>query len=106
MHATHHVVYDWAHRDRLVHRVDAHIPVCQFSHEGDFGIDLFFTQVPDIEVHVIAVRPRKGAAFVHLVHKRLGEFVAGTKLHGTQARPGFGRAQSIVLQVPIAVLVQ
>ena len=54
-------------------------------------------EVAEIEMHGLTVRGAYGAAFALFVPKRLTNAIAWSEFHRLIARPGVGRAQSIVL---------
>jgi hypothetical protein len=62
--------------------------------------------VTQVEVHHRAVRRVDGATLLLLVHERLGDPVARAELHASHHRRGRRRAQVVVLQVAVAVLVE
>ena len=68
-------------------------------------VDLLFAEMADVEVHHVAVGRLDGAALVLLVPERLAQPVARPELHRLIARPWIGRAEVVVLQIAVAVLV-
>src|SRR5713226_5389463 len=109
--AAHHVVHHRADRDGFVDRVDASVVLGELPHEGDLLVDLFLSQMADIEMHDVTVRSREGAALLLFMYEGLGQLVPRTQLHGPFQRvSGIGNikglAKAIVLQVAVAVLVE
>src|SRR5829696_5751555 len=98
-------MHDRAHRYRLVHRVDAGIALCELAHHRQALVDLLLAEMADIEVNDIAMRRADRATRLLLVPEGLAEAVARPQLHRLLARPGIGRAEIIILQVTIAILV-
>ena len=81
MHAAHAVVNHRTHGNRLINRVDAHVIAGEFAHKGQFFVDDFFAQVPEIEVDVAAIRPFENIAFALFVNKGTREDVARPQFH-------------------------
>ena len=103
--AAHGVVHHRPHRDQLVHRIDADIGFGQFAHHRQPLVDLLLPEMADVEMHHVALRRLDGAALLLLVPERLAQAVARPELHRLLARPGVGRAEIVVLQIAVAVLV-
>src|SRR5436305_1378406 len=103
-------MHDRTYRDRLVHRVDADVVLRQLAHERDLAVDLALAEVPDVEVHIRAVRPIEDVALVLLFHERLRQAVTWPELHRAQLRMALvmhvnRMAEVVVLEVAPAVLV-
>src|SRR5450759_4825818 len=94
---THHVVHHGAHRDGLVHDVDADELAAQLAHEGQLAIDDLLAEMADIEVHVLAVRALEAASCFELGDHGAGDDVAWAELH---------LVRHVVLEEPVAVLVR
>ena len=62
MHAAHHVVHDRPHRDQLLDRIEVLVLEAQLAHERDLGVDLLLAEMPQIQVHDVAVRRLDRAA--------------------------------------------
>src|SRR5581483_4792939 len=103
--AAHGVVHRRADRDRLLHRIDAGEGLRRLGDERQALADLLRAEVAQVEVHRRALRGGDGAALLLLVPERLRQAVARAELHRLGARPGIERAEAVVLQVAIAVLV-
>src|SRR6185503_6173211 len=58
-----------------------------------------------VEVHGLTERGADGPSFLLLVPERLRQAVAGAELHRLWARPRVERAEAVVLEVTVAVLV-
>jgi hypothetical protein len=106
VHAAHHVVLDRPDRDQLVHRVEALVQPAQLAHLRQPGLDQLLPEVAQVEIHDRAVRGVHRAALLLLMDERLGQPVPRTELHAAQHRGGRGRAQVVILQVAVAVLIQ
>src|SRR5262249_46475651 len=93
------------HRNRLMHGIHAGVALRQLAYHWQPFVDLLLAEVADVEMHHIAIRRLDGAALALLVPERLAQSVARSALHRVEARPGIGRAEIVVLEVAVAVLV-
>ena len=62
--------------------------------------------MPDVQVDHVTVRRLDRAALLHLLHERLREPVPRTEFHGSLDGRRVRQAQVVVLQVPVAFLVE
>ncbi|MNV03433.1 hypothetical protein D3C71_936990 [compost metagenome] len=95
-------------RDRLFHRIHTHVGLGQFADEGQTLFQVLLAEVAQVEVNHVAHGALDHAAFLLLLPECLGETVTGTQLHVLVLRladRGF-RAQTVVLQVAVAILVE
>ncbi|MNS91104.1 hypothetical protein D3C72_1251810 [compost metagenome] len=95
-------------RDRLFHRIHTHVGLGQFADEGQALFQVLLAEVAQVEVNHVAHGALDHAAFLLLLPECLGETVTGTQLHVLVLRladRGF-RAQTVVLQVAVAILVE
>src|SRR6185503_7623807 len=58
-----------------------------------------------VEVHGLTERGADGPSFLLLVPERLRQAIAGAELHRLRARPRVERAEAVVLEVAIPILV-
>ena len=106
--ATHGVVGGRTYRNRLFYRIHTHIGLGQFADEGQTLFQVLLAKVAQVEVNHVAHGALDHAAFLLLLPEGLGETVARTQLHVLVLRladRGF-RAQTVILQVAIAILVE
>ena len=104
---THGVVGSRTYRDRLLDRIHTHVGLGQLADEGQTLFQVLLAEVAQVEVNHVAHRALDHAAFLLLLPECLGETVTGTQLHVLVLRladRGF-RAQTIVLQIAVAILV-
>ena len=106
MNAAHHVVNHWPHRNQLFDGIDILVLEAQLANKGQLGVDCLFAQMPKVEIHDWPVRSIDGPALLLFLNECLGESIARPQFHGTQYRFRFGRAEIVVLQIPVAILVQ
>ena len=95
-----------AYRNRLVSRID---PEKCFGKLADLRqplAQLFRTQVPQVEIDGRAVPRRNGASLALFVPESLAQPVTRAKFHSLVTRPWIGWPQTVILQVPIAILVR
>ena len=102
----HGVVHGRQHRDRLPARVDSEVAQCELADLRQALAQLGFSQVAQIEVHDLAMRPADRAAALLFVPVGLAQAVARTELHRLVARRGLGRPEAVVLQIAVASLVE
>jgi hypothetical protein len=106
--ATHGVVGSRTYRNRLFYRIHTHVGLGQFADEGQTLFQVLLAKVAQVEVNHVAHGALDHAAFLLLLPEGLGETVARTQLHVLVLRladRGF-RAQTVILQVAIAILVE
>ena len=105
VYAAHHVVHDRTHGDQILDRIQVLVLLAQLADEGDLRVDLLLTEMPEIEVHDGAIRRIDRATLLELLHERLRQAIARSQLHRPQHRVRLRRAQLVVLQIAVAVLV-
>ena len=63
----------------LLHRIDAQVGAGEFGDVGQFGVEHVFTEVPNVDVHVVLVRPG-AASFEDFENHRARDDVAWRKV--------------------------
>jgi hypothetical protein len=99
-------VDDWPHRHELGDGVDVLVLQAQLAHERELAVDELRTEMAQVEVHYRAVWRFDDPALLRLVDKGLGEPVTRAELHAAQHWRRARRAEVVVLQVAVAVLVE
>ena len=80
-------------------------PLAELPDERDSGVDLLFSQMPEIEIDDVTVRTFDRASSFLFLDEGLGQTVARTQFHRAQDRFGLGFAQIVILQVTISIFV-
>ena len=93
------------HRNQFLHRIDIFIAQAKLAHERQLGVDQFFAQMAQIEMHHRPVRPIYRAPFLHFSDVCLRQPVAWPQFHVAQHRLGLRRAQVVILKIAIAIFV-
>src|SRR3989442_594363 len=92
----HDVMLPWAHRDRLVNRIEPHVLLPELADHRELLVDRRGAEVTQVQAEVLPVRTVERAARLHLLDHRAGEDVPRPELH---------LAREVALHVPLAVLV-
>ena len=104
--AAHRVVHAGTHGDRLFSRVDAHEGLGHFIDQRQTLAQVGFAEVTQVEVHDRAHdRVLDGAALLLFVPEGLAQAVARAEFHVLVLRLVAQRAEAVVLQVAVTVLV-
>ena len=98
-------MHDGANGDRLIHGIDTDVVLRQLPNEGQVLVDQLLSEVPQVEVDVVPVGALKRAPLLVLLHVAAGEDVARPELHLAVDRLVRRRAEAVVLEIPVAVLV-
>ena len=96
-HAAHGIVLGRAHRDELVHRVDAEERLADLVHLAQLVPDVLLAEVADVEPEVVAVGRRHAEALAHVLGHAPRHHVAGGEL---------GLFRLVVGHEPVFVLVE
>ena len=105
--SAHGVVDGRAYRDRRIDRVKSYVCLGELADERQTLVEVLLAEMAEVEFDDIAERGLEGAALLLLLPECLGDAVAGSELHVLALRMSERghRAQAVVLQVAVAVLV-
>src|SRR3974390_810665 len=81
VHAAHHVMHHGANRNQFFDRVDIFIFQTEFANKGDFEVDQFLAEMPQVEVHEIAIRALQGSSHLCFLDESLRKAVPRPKFH-------------------------
>src|SRR3989442_4663143 len=81
MDPAHDVVLAGPDGDGLVDRVDARVLLGEFADHGQFLVDHVLPEMPEIEPHVVSVRPLEPPPLADLLDYGAGEDVSRSELH-------------------------
>jgi len=67
-------------RNQLGNGIDAQEMVADFFHLSEFGLNMFFTQVADVQPEVIAIRAFDSEPLLNMMGHPAGNHVSGCQL--------------------------
>ncbi|SMS02211.1 hypothetical protein VIM7927_03529 [Vibrio mangrovi] len=104
---THGVVNRWTDWDWLFDRIDVDIGFGQLTDKRQTFMQIFSTQMAQIQMNDITQRMFDGVAFLLLVPECLRDFIARTKLHIFVLRltDRCFRSHTVVLKITVAVFI-
>src|SRR5205823_1841794 len=74
--AAHHIIYYKPYRNQLINRIYTDVLAHQLSDKKKFLIDHFFTQIAQIEVHIITIKTVEHVTFNVFLHMTTRENIA------------------------------
>src|SRR5207245_11796569 len=96
---------DGPHRYQLFDGIDVLVLQAQLAHKRQPTVDHFFAHVAKIKMDDWSVWSFRRAALLHLFDEGLGKTIAGTEFHVAQDGLVSRRAEIVILEVAVPVLV-
>src|SRR5437870_12078630 len=96
---------DGPHRYQLFDGIDVLVLQAQLAHKRQPTVDHFFPHVAKIKMDDWSVWSFRRAALPHLFDEGLGKTIARTEFHVAQNRLVRWRAEAVVLELTVPVLI-
>jgi hypothetical protein len=89
----------------FIHRIDADVFARELTDEGYLRVDHLLAKMPEVQVDVMAVGAFEGSPLFIFLHMAARQDIPWTQLHLAMDRRVCRRSETVILEIPVAVLV-